>query len=77
MLTTQKGGRPSRPRLVRVRVKLCPAKCVHCKGQHDFTEVMDAERLDSRHVRITQPNEPVWFGCKVSDSDFVFAGDDE
>lgn len=73
MLTaTKTSGRPLKhKRLCRVRVKLCGFRCTVCNGGHEFTEPLDAERIDARHVRITQPDD-VWFGAVINDSDYEF-----
>lgn len=63
-------GRPARSRLCRVRIRLCSAHCQLCEGDH-WTEPLDAERIDYRHVRITTP-DPVWQGAVVNDSDYQF-----
>lgn len=73
LATTNKGGRPvTRKRLCRVRIRLCSNHCRACAGQHEFTEPMDATRIDPFHVRITQPDEKVWFGAVLCAKDFEF-----
>ena len=77
MTTTTHPGRPVlHKRNTRVRIRLCSAHCSVCVGQHEFTDVMDAERIGYRRVRITQPHGN-WFGAVVNESDYVFAGDDQ
>lgn len=71
MTTTRRQGRPLAPRLCRVRVRLCASRCLLCHEQHDYTDVMDAERVDRGHVRITQPDN-VWLGAVISRRDFEF-----
>lgn len=63
-------------RHIHVRIRLCSNHCRLCDNhnQHEFTDVMDAERIDYRHVRITQP-DAVWFGCEVSSDDYVIVMD--
>ncbi len=73
VLAKRKGGRPARSTHCRVRILMCSAHCELCNGAHRYTEPLDATRLDSSHVQITQP-DPVWQGAIVSASDYVWAG---
>lgn len=63
------------PRLCRVRVLLCSQKCHTCE-HHEYSEVLDAERTDDEHVRVTQ-RHPVWFGTVLRRKEFVFVEESE
>lgn len=58
---TKTVGRPRRPLLVRVQVRLCSSHCAGCKAEH-WSEPLGARRMDQFYVRITQPH-PVWFNA--------------
>ena len=62
-------GRPRRPDLVRIKVRLCSSHCAGCKAEH-WSEPLDATRV-GKYVLVTTPH-PVWHNAALGASEFRF-----